>query len=110
MRNDGERQTIFLLSQFIAEDKILWSVLEAGILLIFLFLLIFWSVRRRKRQNRGEKLQAVSAHVTGDTAEMPPFQDIWLRQYGFRVAEDITCIHTGERIAAEEYGGTEWNG
>lgn len=44
-------------------------------------------------------------HVTGDTAEMPAFQDICLEHYGFRIVEDITYIHTSEKIMLEEDGG-----
>lgn len=83
----------------------------AGILLAVLFFLLLWSVRRlRKRRSDGRESDNGSERVAGDTAEMPAFPDICLERYGFRVVEDITYIHTKERITLEEDGSTGWNG
>lgn len=48
--------------------------------------------------------------MTGDTADMPAFQDIYLEHYGFQVLEDITCMAAEGRIMQEEEGDTGWDG
>lgn len=108
--NSGERQIIFLSSQFIQNDRFLWCLAGTGVLLAVLFILLLKAVSGRKRQHAEKESCAGPGHVTGDTAEMPAFQKICLEQYGFRVVEDITYIHTKDRIVPEEDGSTGWNG
>lgn len=62
-------------------------------LLVFLLLLLVCRKRRKKSED---------GPVSGDTADMPAFQDIYLEQYGFRVLEDITCMAAEGRIMQEE--------
>ncbi len=108
--SSGERQIIFLSSQFIQNDRFLWCLAGTGVLLAVLVVLALMAVRRRNRRNAEKESCAGPGRVTGDTAEMPAFQEICLGQYGFRVVEDITYIHTKDRMIPEEDESTGWNG
>lgn len=99
--SSGERQITFLSSQFTQKDE-LWLLL-AGACVLLAFLLLLLVCRKRKKKSGGRP-------VTGDTADMPAFQDIYLEHYGFQVLEDITCMAAEGRIMQEEEGDTGWDG
>ncbi len=88
----------------------MWCLAGTGVLLAVLVVLALMAVRRRNRRNTEKESCAGLGRVTGDTAEMPAFQEICLGQYGFRVVEDITYIHTKDRMIPEEDESTGWNG
>lgn len=105
MLNSGERQTIFLSLQSIQKDNLLLLLAGVSILLVVFFLLLHWSARRKERRIAKKEPEPGSGYVPEDTARMPEFQDICLEQYGFQVVEDITYIHTREKITLEKDGG-----
>ena len=57
---------------------------------------------RPEDRNRRTGSKSGAGSVSGDTADMPAMSHIYLEHYGFRVLEEITYIHTKERITQGE--------
>ena len=95
--NNVESRIIFRLSQLVPIE-LLWLLLLGGAALLF-SLFLFKPVFRKKpfakkKRNRENGKNCVPA----DTAELPVIQELIQAQMGFCVEQDITYIHTEERI------------